>query len=411
MNIVFAHRRGAAQFAYLAQHLAERGAKVTVICETPDAPIPGVHFLTHAPPPSTSTRKAHLAVADEYVQHAEIVAATLERLRRTDGEPDLIVGHIGWGGMLFVKDVLRRTPALGYCEYYFQPKGGDIGFDPREPVTIAELSRARIRNMVQRATLESIEGGISPTVWQRSRYPAPLSRRIAVCHEGVDVELCRPNSAARFELPDGRVLSSGDPVVTYAARGLEPYRGFPQFIQAAARIAAKRADAIFVVAGNDSVSYGRSHPSGLTWREVMMRESGIDPSRMVFLGTIEHSALVRLFQVSAAHVYLTIPFVLSWSLIEAMACGCCIVGSATAPLQEVVKHGQNGLLADFWDVEAIAGHVLAALERPAAARPLRHAGRITAEKRYNRRQCAAQQSAILGRVIAGEAAAGNEGLA
>ncbi|MEJ0011723.1 MAG: glycosyltransferase [Bauldia sp.] len=407
MKIVFVHRRGAGQFRHLAAHLAERGADVTVVCEKPDEPVRGVRFVKHAA--ITERVPGHLSVADEYAQHANRVAETLERMRRAEGAPDLVVGHIGWGGMLFVKDVLNTTPALGYCEYYFQPKGGDIGFDPREPVTIAELGRARLRNMVQRASLDAIDAGLSPTAWQRSRYPAPLRPRIAVCHEGVDVDLCRPDTAARFRLPDGRVLSPGDPVVTYVARSLEPYRGFPQFMQAAALIAKQRKDAVFVVAGDDGVSYGRPHPSGRSWRAVMMEETGLDPARIFFLGAIDHAALVRLFQVSAAHVYLTVPFVLSWSLLEAMACGCNIVASSTAPVTEAIHDGRNGTLADFWDADAIAAPVVEALAQPESTRARRRAARATIEQRYRRSDCLARQVDILGRVATGEMSAGAGG--
>lgn len=410
MKIVFVHRRGAGQFRFLAQHLAERGAEVAIVCEKPDTPVPGVRFVTHAGVPMRAGAvPGHLAVADEYAQHADRVAETLEKMQRSEGAPDLVVGHIGWGGLLFVKDVLPRTPALGYCEYYFQPHGGDIGFDPSEPVTIAELGRARLRNMVQRSTLEDIEAGISPTAWQRSRYPAPLRPRIAVCHEGIDVGLCRPDGAARYRLPNGRILSAGDPVVTYVARSLEPYRGFPQFMKAAARVAETRKDAVFVVAGDDGVSYGRPHPSGRSWRAVMMEETGIDSDRIFFLGSVDHAALIRLFQVSAAHVYLTVPFVLSWSLLEAMACGCNIVGSSTAPVTEVISDGRNGVLADFWDADAVAALVIASLAHPDAARDRRQAARATIVQRYRRGDCLNRQVNLLGRVITGEVNAGAGG--
>ena len=408
MNIVFAHRRGAGQFRYLAGHLAKRGVKVTMVCETPDSPISGVRFVRYDSSQvraSGRTRAHHLAVADEYVQHGQGVAETLDRLRRAEGGPDIVVGHIGWGGLLFVKDVLPQTPALGYCEYFFQSKGGDIGFDPREPVSVQELARARLRNMVQQATLEAIEAGLSPTGWQRSRYPANVQSRIAVCHEGVDTIRCRPDERARFQIPDGRSVSREDPVVTYVARGLEPYRGFPQFMRAAARIAKRRTDVLFLVAGDDRVSYGRPHPSGCSWRQVMMAETGIDPRRIVFLGPIDHAVLVRLFQVSAVHVYLTVPFVLSWSLLEAMACGCLVVGSRTAPVAEVIADRRNGILTDFWDTDLLADQVLDALAKPKAHHALRRAARATVEQRYSRSDCLAKQVDLLGRLISGKASA------
>jgi glycosyltransferase involved in cell wall biosynthesis len=408
VNIVFAHRRGAGQFRFLAGHLAERGVNVTVVCEMADEPIRGVRFVKHDSSPvrtSGDSQFRHLAVADEYARHGHRVAETLDRLRRAEGAPDIVIGHIGWGGLLFVKDVLPQTPALGYCEYFFRSKGGDIGFDPRQPASVQELGRARLRNMIQQATLEAVDAGLSPTAWQRSRYPANVQPRIAVCHEGVDTAVCRPDERARFQLPDGRTVSYGDAIVTYVARGLEPYRGFPQFMRAAASIAKKRNDVLFLIVGDDTVSYGRTHPSGRSWRQVMMAETGIDPNRIVFLGPINHAALVRLFQVSAVHVYLTVPFVLSWSLLEAMACGCLVVGSKTAPVEEVIADRRNGILTDFWDTDLLANRVLDGLARPGPGRALRQAARATIEQRYRRSDCLARQVDLLGRLISGAARA------
>jgi glycosyltransferase involved in cell wall biosynthesis len=408
VNIVFVHRRGVGQFRHLAGYLAERGVEVTVVCEKVDALGGQVRFVRHG---SVTARKGnaaqagHLAVADEYVQHGHRVAETLERLRRAEGAPDIVVGHIGWGGLLFVKDVLPHTPALGYCEYFFQHSGGDIGFDPREPVSVGELGRARLRNMVQRATLDAIEAGLSPTAWQKSRYPNVVQPRIAVCHEGVDTDVCRPDDRARFQLPNGRTVARRDVIVTYVARGLEPYRGFPQFMRAAARIAKKRSDALFLVAGDDTVNYGRAPADGRRWRQVMMEETGIDPKRITFLGAIDHATLVRLFQVSAVHVYLTVPFVLSWSLLEAMACGCLIVGSRTAPVEEVIADRRNGILTDFWDADNLADQVIEALAKPEPLRGLREAARATIERRYRRSGCLARQVDILGHLISGQARA------
>lgn len=396
MRVSFVHPKGAGQFRYLAEDLARRGADVTLITETTEAPLAGVRMLTldggearPAPGP------AHLSVADRSIQHAHRVATALQQLARADGAPDLVVGHIGWGGMLFVRDVLPATATLAYCEYYFHSSGGDLGFDPATPATIAELSRARLRNMVQRANLDAVDAGLSPTRWQRSRYPASLQPRIAVCHEGVDLALCGPNPDARFALPDGRVVAKGEPVVTYVSRALEPQRGFPQFMRAAARLAAQRSDVTFVVAGGDQPAYGRAPAGGGSWREAMLRETNIDPRRIVFLGTVDHATLVRLFQVSAVHVYLTVPFVLSWSMLEAMACNCLVVGSRTAPVEEAITHGRNGLLAGFFDTDDLArciGDGLAGTETIAA---MRTAARATVAERYGREACLARQVRIL----------------
>lgn len=401
MKIVFVHPRGAGQFRFLAAHLAAQGVHVTILTEEPDEPVPKVRMvnLGRSPAPAIANRHAtHLAVADKQLQHSHRMARALEGLSRAEGPPDMVIGHIGWGGLLFARDVLPRTPLLGYCEYYFRARGGDLGFDPSAPATVADLGRARLRNMIQRANLDTIDAGMSATLWQRSRYPAEFQNRIAVCHEGVDLGMCVPDEHARFTLPGGRVIEKGDPIVTYVSRGLEPQRGFPQFMRAAAKLARQRRDVTFIVAGSDQPSYGRPPPGGGTWRQSMLAETGIDPARIHFLGPIGHAALVNLYQVSAAHVYLTVPFVLSWSMLEAMASGCVVIGSRTAPVEEVLADGKNGMLVDFFDADGLASRMAHALDRAEALAPLRLAARSTIERRYDRRECLARQLRILGKV-------------
>ncbi|OYY25794.1 MAG: glycosyl transferase, partial [Azorhizobium sp. 35-67-15] len=273
------------------------------------------------------------------------------------------------------------------------------GFDPDDPVTNDDRQRLRLRNSAQLLTLEAMDGGISPTRWQKARYPAPFLGRIAQCHDGVDTQVFQPDSQARLRLPDGRELAPGDPVVTYAARDLEPYRGFPQFIRAAARVARARPDALFVVAGGDGVSYGRPPADGRTWRETAMAQSGLDPARVVFLGSVPHATLRRLFQVSAAHVYLTYPFVLSWSVLEAMACGALVIGSATAPVEEVIADGISGLLVPFFDEEALAARIGEALDDAAQYAPLRARARRTVVERYDLQRCLARQTALIASLL------------
>lgn len=403
MKIVFVHPRGAGQFRFLAAHLAQHGARVTILTEERDEPIRKVRLLKLGGAPTSAATPGrghrHLAVADRQLQHGHRVARALEELSRAEGPPDIVVGHVGWGGLLFARDVLPRTPMLAYCEYYFRARGGDLGFDPSFPATVADLSRARLRNMIQRANLDTVDAGLSATLWQRSRYPEEFQSRIAVCHEGIDLKFCVPDDRAGFALPDGRIITNGDPVVTYVSRGLEPQRGFPQFMRAAAKLARRRSDVVFVIAGADQPSYGRPPAAGATWRQAMLAETGIDPRRVVFLGAIDHKALVRLYQVSAAHVYLTVPFVLSWSMLEAMASGCLVIGSKTAPVEEVLADGRNGMLVDFFDAEELASKIAHALDRADAVTHLRLAARTTIERRYARGDCLARQMRILGRVM------------
>jgi glycosyltransferase involved in cell wall biosynthesis len=203
-------------------------------------------------------------------------------------------------------------------------------------------------------------------------------------HEGVDTEVCKPVPEARFVLPDGTVLRPGDEVVTYVARNLEPYRGFPTFMRALPALLAARPNAHVVIIGGNESGYGRKPPDHANWQEAMLAEVGpLDPSRVHFLGRIPHPDLHDLFRVSAAHVYLTVPFVLSWSVLEAMAIGCLVVGSATPPVQEVIQDGRNGLLTDLFDPAALAKRLVAVLENPAAQAPLRQRARQTVLERYD----------------------------
>ncbi len=402
MHIVFVHRHGPGQFVHLARRLIADGWIATLICETIDRPVPGLRVLRYnwRGPQSARTAITSGRMSVPYVVAGRMVADILHRLSMTGQKPDIVMGHIGWGGMMFVKDVLPDTPAIGFCEYYFQPQGGDLGFAPSEKVTLQQRQTLRLRNAVQLSTLEQLDAGISPTHWQKSRYPAEYRSKILVQHEGIDTTRARPDAMASLRLPDGSLLTAGDPVVTFAARDLEPYRGFPQFMQAAARVARQNPNARFVVAGGDGVSYGRRTESGASWRSRLLEETGLQPDRIHFLGQIPHKELLRLFQVSAAHVYLTYPFVLSWSFLEAMACEAPIIASGTAPVQEVIRDGANGRLVNFWDADDIAEKICAALAEPAEQQRLRRAARQTAVSRYELSKCVLHTQALLQKILA-----------
>jgi glycosyltransferase involved in cell wall biosynthesis len=391
-RILFVHRHGPGQFVHLARHLAAKGSEVTLLCEKADRPIADVRIERHRAVPFRASEGA--TSADYQLRVGAEVAAALTRLRRTRGDPDIIIGHGGWGSLLFVKDVFPSTPVLGYCEFFYQAHGADIGFDPKNRPDFTVVRRLKSRNFAQTSTLLAIEAGISPTRWQRSLFPEDLRGKIGVVHDGIDTSFCRPDPNAVFVLPGGRVLRAGEKIVTFAARDLEPYRGFPQFMRAAAHLAREDPAIVFLVAGGDGVSYGKPHESGRPWREVMMDETGIDAARIHFLGTLPHAALIRMFQVSAAHVYLTYPFVLSWSMLEAMACGALLIASATAPVEEFVEHGNNGLLTPFFDVDALCSGIKQALGHNSAAQ-LRTAARRTVLERAELEACLQRQVGTL----------------
>ncbi len=401
MHVLFVHRSGSGQFSHLIDRLVADGAEVTLVTERAEPVRPGLRQLTYAPGEAAPARPS-LAATEFHVRTGEAVAGVLQRLRRED-PPDLVVGHTGWGGLLFARDMLPRTPLLGYCEYYYNAENSDLDFDPALGVGDPDRMRLRMRNAAQLVTLQAVDAAYTPTRWQQRQYPAGIRERLAVCHDGIDTRRCRPDPGARFTLPDGRMLQSGDEVVTFVARDLDPYRGYPQFMHALARVARQRPDAVFVVVGNDGVGYGRPRPDGRLWREVMAEEvlaaSPDLADRVVHIPWLDHDDLIRLFQVSAAHVYLTVPFVLSWSLLEAMACGCLVIGSRTPPVQEIVVDARNGLLAPFFDTRALAERICEALARQAEFAALRRAARATVLARFELEACLDRQIGFVERLV------------
>ncbi len=234
--------------------------------------------------------------------------------------------HIGWGEALFLKDIFPEAKLLLYCEFFYRARGADTGFDPEFPPSSASFARLRVMNAPLLMALEAADLGVAPTHWQRRQFSPGYKDRIAVIHDGVDTDRVLPGEQPEEEL------------ITYVARNLEPYRGFHVFMRAIPEIQRRRPKARIVIVGGDEVSYSPRLPPGETYRERLLREleGKIDLSRVHFAGTIAYRDYLDLLRRSAVHVYLTYPFVLSWSLLEAMACGCLVVGSRTPPVQEVI---------------------------------------------------------------------------
>ena len=397
-HILFVHRHGPGQFLHLAPYLAELGHDVTMLCERHDRRLAKVEQIEHRPAGANAAGETSV---DYQTRLGARAAEAMEQFGRRRDAPDLIFGHAGWGSLLHAREVFPSASVLAYCEHYYRPKGADLGFDPSQRVTREEVRRLQTRNFAQVTTMLSADAGISPTRWQKAGYPDALRQKIGVIHEGIDTEFCRPDPDGRFTLPNGQVLRAGDRVVTYASRHLEPYRGFPQFMRAAARLAKRDRLATFVVAGADGTAYGTGPSNGRTWREVMVEETGIDPARIHFVGTLSHDKLIQLFQVSAAHVYLTYPFVLSWSMLEAMAAGVHLVGSDTAPVSEFVEHGRNGQLVPFFDVDALAATIEEVLEARPSSRLIRRNARDTVMRQLSLPTCLRRQSDLIGEMLGG----------
>ena len=398
VNFLFIHQSMPGQFKHLAAELA-RDPRNTVVFITRNGgmEMPGVRRVVYQPGRAAFAGTHHyVRLFENSVLHGQQVLREGQKLRAEGFRPDLIIAHPGWGEALFLKDVFPHTPLLNYCEFYYHGTGSDVGFDADTSGGLDAVCRARARNAHLLLSLEACDRGLSPTQWQRDRHPAALRSKIDVVFDGIDTSLVTPDEGAAFALPDGSVLTRADEVVTYVARNLEPYRGFPAFMRAVPGILARRPGARVVIVGGDGVSYGRSAPDGKTWREMMLDEVGpLDPARVHILPPVSYARYLSLLRVSSAHVYLTVPFVLSWSCMEAMAAGCVVVGSATPPVQEVIEEGRNGFLVDFHDPEAIAGRVSDALVRREDLRVMGARARRVVEQKYSLAVCLPAQLRLL----------------
>ncbi|HTZ34562.1 MAG TPA: glycosyltransferase family 4 protein [Stellaceae bacterium] len=405
MKALFIHQNMPGQFRHLAPALARDDRnEVVFITRREDRELPGIRRIVYAPSRAPHRETHHyLHQCEDAVLHGQGVVRACLALRRDGFSPDLVVAHPGWGESLFVKDAWPAATLLNYGEFYYRPEGADVDFDPEFPSTFDERCKLRARSAHLLLALEAADRTLCPTEWQKSLHPATFHERIRVIFDGIDSDAVSPDPAARFTLPTGRVLSAGDEVVSYVSRSLEPCRGFHTLMRALPRLCALRPQAQIVIAGGDQRGYGPAAPDGKCWRETLLAESAIDPARVHFVGIVDYPRYLSLLRVSAAHVYLTVPFVLSWSMLEAMAAGCLVVGSRTPPVEEVIEPGVNGLLVDFLSPGELADTVALALaERPAFA-ALRRAARQTIVEDYSVKACLPRHLALVDELRGGAA--------
>ncbi len=404
-HIVFLHQNMPGQFRYLAMALAQRpDTRVWFVTRRGGVTLPGVTSVVYPLADAGAKSAEPLARPLEgSARFARAAAGAMLELRRQGVTPALVFAHPGWGEALLIRDVWPAARIVTYAEYYYQPEGGDIGFDPLFPATPGGLFNARMMNANLLLAHEAADVLLSPTAWQASRHPALLQSRIEVIFDGIDTNRVTPDATATFTLPDGRVLSRADEVITYVARNLEPHRGYHQFIAALPALLAARPRAQVVIVGGDEVSYSPlprdGHPH---WRAKLAAEVdlGEGAGRVHHIGKLAYAQYLALLRVSAAHVYLTYPFVLSWSFMEAMAAGCLMVASDTAPVREVARHGENALLFPFFDGAAMVATIGAAIDDPTHGAALRSAARATVVARYDLASCLGAQLALAERLLA-----------
>lgn len=381
MDVLFLHPNFPGQFRQLAPALAaEPGWRVWAMGEAdklqPERVPAGVQLL-HYPTVAPPEVQAHAWARgfEQAIRRGDAALQALARHKAAGLEPDVVIAHPGWGDAFFVRGLFPGARVVGYFEYYYRFRGADVGFDPEFPARLNDVFRLHATNATQLLALESCDVWVSPTEWQRSAFPAHVRDRMQVLHEGIDTDSARPDATATFTLPDGRVLRAGDEVLTYVARTLEPYRGFHVFMRALPQILRERPGCQVLVVGAEGQSYGPPPVRGDSWLQLCREQwpadmPQADRERVHFVGALPYAQYLQALQVSRAHVYLTYPFVLSWSVLEAMACGCVVLASDTEPVREVITDGVHGRLFGFFHVDGLARTAIEALAHPGAHAPL-----------------------------------------
>ncbi|QFU09929.1 Spore coat protein SA [Rhodobacteraceae bacterium THAF1] len=393
MNILFLHQNFPGQFAHLAPALAQAGHRVVALTSRVEKSIKwrGVEVIAYKyDAPKNHVLHPWVNTLNRAADRGAIVYRACMALKDRGLSPDVIVAHSGWGEAMYLRHVWPDARIGVFCEFYYRESGADIGFD-QEFDSATELGRGprvEMKNLAMRLQLEAADAGIAPTFWQADGHPDALRDKISVVFDGIDTDTIKPDPVARLELEGHPPFAAGDEIVTFVNRNLEPYRGFHVFMRALPDLLKRRPNAQVVLVGEDGVSYGSAPKEGGTWKQKMLAEVGdqisdADWDRVHFTGRIGREDFTKLLQVSMVHVYLTYPFVLSWSLMEAMSAGCAIVASDTAPVREAITDGENGLMFDFFDKEALVDCVEELIEDPELRGDLGAAARARVLRDYD----------------------------
>jgi glycosyltransferase involved in cell wall biosynthesis len=413
VNILFVHQNFPGQYKHLAPAMAQQGHTVVAIGEKKNLKQQAVQALSQVgvkvigydtPKGASSATHHYIRGFEAAVRRGQAVVRTTLALREKGFIPDVVCAHPGWGEALYLKDIFPEAKHLYFLEFFYRARGSDVGFDPEFPNQLDDLFRVRSKNTTLLTSLDAMDWGVSPTAWQRDQHPAAFHDQISVIHDGINTNVVKPNPDASITLKDKDLtLTAQDEVITYTARNLEPYRGFHIFARSLPDLLRRHPNAHVIILGGDDVSYGRRPPEGQTYREKYLAEIGdqIERDRVHFLGKLPYPSYLSVLQISSAHIYLTYPFVLSWSMLEAMAAGCLVIGSATPPVQEVLHHEENGLLVDFFKTEEIVKAVTQVLEHPNQMQALRENARKTVVETFDLESvCLPQHIALIEQLLA-----------
>lgn len=391
MKILIVHQNFPGQFKHLVPELLNEPKNQVVVftMNNFDGAHPHLRTITYKASKGTA-KDVHSWVAETETKviRGEAAFRSALELKVAGYVPDLILAHPGWGESLFLKEVWPQTKLVIYCEFHYASVGTDVGFDPEfSPSDAGDVCRIRMKNVNNLLHFDIADAGISPTEWQKSTFPEPFRSKIRVIHDGIDTEMVKPNPDVWLQIGNQK-LTRGDEIITFVNRNMEPYRGYHSFMRALPKILEARPNARVLMVGGDGVSYGAKPPPGQSWKQIFFNEvkDRIDTSRVHFLGHIDYKYFIAILQLSRVHVYLTYPFVLSWSLLEAMACGCAIVASDTAPVKEAIKDEQTGLLVNFFSPDDIADQTIRLLENQELRDSLGQQARRFAVENYDLKQ-------------------------
>ena len=390
MNILFAHNNFPGQFHRLAVELAADPSNRVVFLShysRRGVAVPGVeHRLVPLPADAHLPEEAGIhglprSKCLSLLGTGERFADAMAELAKEGFRPDVVYGHVGFGCCIYAPDIFPRAAHMGYFEWFYTGGADAAFFAGSGPVPLTTRATRRQSNIGTLMALNDCLLGVCPTHWQLAQHPPEFAHKLHVLHDGVDTRFFTPSRSPGLRI-GGVDLSGADELVTYATRGLEPYRGFPAFYRSLPAILEARPRAHAVIMADDRVIYGAARKDGRTWKEVLHEEVSLDESRVHFIPFQPYNQYRELLRASSVHVYLTVPFVLSWSMLEAMSCGCLLVASDTEPVREVVRDGVNGFLTDLRDAGALARRVTYCLENRKKLEAVRANARRTILDRY-----------------------------
>jgi len=367
VRLLLIHQNFPGQFRQLAPHLEGLGHELVAIGSHQRPVALQGRLLRYEEPAKLEGVPLGSQVWHDGLERAARVARLVEGLAREGWRPQLILGHSGWGETLGLSQVWPRVPQILWPELWVRPEHGGYGVDPLKPAPGLDSRLEQLgRNALTRTALADASCWVLPTQHQAQSLPVAFrDHRLHVIHEGIDTHLAKPNPAVRFDVRNVTIDRSV-PTITFVNRNLERLRGFDLFMRALPLIQRQHPQVRVLIVGDNEPGYGGGDGHAQPLRDRMLQElqGQLDLERIHFLGRVPHPVLMALLQASWVHVYLSYPFILGWSLLEAMACGCCIVGSEGMPVAEAITHNVEGCLVPLDQPGVLAEQVLQLLHNP-----------------------------------------------